>query len=361
VNHPDHTLESPDPRALQSPMQAGNMNNAQTASPTYVGRIKQRLGQTLHHGDRIWQLLTIGAAVGVAVLLISIGWMLWRDSALARSAFGWAFLAPTSDASWNPVLEKFEVWPFIYGTLVTSAAALILAIPVSLGIGIFLAELCPAWLRLPLGWMLELLAAIPSVVFGLWGVYVFLPAVVEPLGTFLAGSLGSLPLVGALFAGPIPASGASRLAAALILAIMIVPTISAVTRDVFLAIPRTQREAALALGATEWETISQVLVPYGLSGILGAVILGLGRALGETMAVTMVIGNSISGMLSMLRPGYTMSSIIANEFAEAVSPLHSQALIEIGLLLFAVTLLVNMLARFLVWRVARRTPQEGRG
>jgi phosphate transport system permease protein len=162
------------------------------------------------------------------------------------------------------------------------------------------------------------------------------------------------------FAGPIPISGASRLAAALILAIMIIPTISAVTRDVFMAIPRSQREASLALGATQWETISKVLIPYGLSGILGAAILGLGRALGETMAVTMVIGNSIEGTLSLLRPGYTMSSIIANEFAEAVTKLHSQALIEVGLILFIMTLLLNVIARFLVWRVTRRTPQEAR-
>jgi phosphate transport system permease protein len=258
-------------------------------------------------------------------------------------------------------LDTFQAWPFIYGTLITSAAAILLALPISLGIGIFLAELCPSWLRLPLGWMLELLAAIPSVVFGLWGIFVFLPAVVEPVGVALAHTLGSLPLLGAFFAGPIPANGASRLAASLILTIMIVPTISAVTRDVFLAIPRSQREAAFALGATDWETISQVLVPYGLSGILGAVILGLGRALGETMAVTMVIGNSIEGTLSLLRPGYTMSSIIANEFAEAVSPLHSQALIEIGFLLFIITLLLNFVARFLVWRMARRAPQEVRG
>jgi phosphate transport system permease protein len=326
-----------------------------------MNRFGRRMDKSLRHGDRIWQVLTIGAGAGVALLLVGIGWMMWRDSAAARALFGWAFLAPTADASWNPVLDKFAAWPFIYGTLITSAAAILLAMPISIGIGIFLAELCPAWLRLPLGWMLELLAAIPSVVFGLWGIFVFLPAVVEPLGSLLAKSAGALPVLGTFFTGPIPVSGASRLAAALVLTIMIVPTITAVTRDVFLAIPRSQREAAFALGATEWETISQVLIPYGLSGILGAVILGLGRALGETMAVTMVIGNSIGGSLSLLKPGYTMSSIIANEFAEAVSPLHSQALIEIGFLLFVLTLLVNMGARFLVWRVANRTPQEARG
>ncbi|MBN1440587.1 MAG: phosphate ABC transporter permease subunit PstC [Anaerolineales bacterium] len=337
------------------------MQKSQTAVRTFLENFRKRAGSILHHGDRIWQLLTVGMGLGVALLLLGIGWMLWQDSADARTVFGWSFLLPTADASWNPVLEHFEAWPFIYGTLITSAVALLMAVPISIGIGIFLAELCPGWLRLPLGWMLELLASIPSVVFGLWGIFVFLPEVVEPLGSFLGAYLGGLPLLGALFAGPIPASGASRLAASLILTIMIVPTISAVTRDVFLAIPRSQREAAFALGATEWETISQILVPYGLSGILGAVILGLGRALGETMAVTMVIGNSISSAVSLLKPGYTMSSIIANEFAEAVSPLHSQALIEIGFLLFFVTLLVNMAARFMVWQVARKTPQEGRG
>jgi phosphate transport system permease protein len=319
------------------------------------------VGKALQHGDRLWRGLTVGMGIGVLLLILGIGWSLWQGSAGARVKYGLGFFLPTLDASWNPVLDKFQAWPFIYGTLITSAAAIILALPISLGIGIFLSELCPSWLRMPLGWMLELLAAIPSVVFGLWGIFVFLPSVVEPIGTVLGQTLGSLPVLGLLFAGPIPASGASRLAAALILTIMIVPTISAVTRDVFLAIPRSQREAALSLGATEWETISQVLVPYGLSGILGAVILGLGRALGETMAVTMVIGNSAGSTFSLLRPGYTMSSIIANEFAEAVSPLHSQALIEIGFLLFIITLALNLVARFLVWRVARRAPQEARG
>jgi phosphate transport system permease protein len=227
-------------------------------------------------------------------------------------------------------------------------------------VAVFLAELCPQWLRLPLNWLVELLAAIPSVVYGLWGIFVFVPAVVAPMGRALYGSLGRLPLVGTLFAGPVPANGASRLAAALVLAIMVMPTITAVTRDVLEAIPSSQREAALALGATRWETVWQVLLPYGLSGILGAIILGLGRALGETMAVTMVIGNSIESSVSLLRPGYTMASIIANEFAEAASALHSDVLVELGLVLFVLTLLLNSLARALVWRIARRSPQEVR-
>jgi phosphate transport system permease protein len=208
--------------------------------------------------------------------------------------------------------------------------------------------------------MVEMLAAIPSVVYGLWGIFVFLPKAVVPFGQALGAVFGPIPGLGVLFTGPIPLSGDSRLAAATILTIMIIPTITAVTRDVLLAIPNHQREAALALGATQWETIWQVLLPYGLSGILGAAILGLGRALGETMAVTMVIGNSLEGSPSLLKPGYTMASVLANEFSEAVSGLHVQALIEIGLVLFVMTLLLNMIARLLVWRVARRTPQEAR-
>jgi phosphate transport system permease protein len=296
----------------------------------------------------------------VIVLMAAIGWMLWSQSGDSRIAFGWSFLLPTNNPSWDPVNNNFQAWPFIYGTLLTSLVAIVFALPISLGIAIFLAELCPSWLRTPLTWLVELLAAIPSVVYGLWGIFVFLPLVVTPIGNFLANTLGQVPGVGAFFTGPIPASGVSRLGASLVLTIMIIPTIAAVTRDVFLAIPNSQREASQALGATKWETIWQVLIPYGLSGILGAVILGLGRALGETMAVTMVIGNSIESTSSLLRPGYTMASLIANEFAEAVSSFHTEALIEIGLILFITTLLLNILARFLVWRVARRSPQEAR-
>lgn len=319
-----------------------------------------RFQEITQHGDRPWMGIIILFSLLVLILVVAIGWMLFKESADARQAFGWSFLKPTLDASWNPVTDQFQAWPFIYGTLLTSIFALIIALPISIGIAIFLVELCPAWLRTPLTWMVELLAAIPSVVYGLWGIFIFLPTVVTPVGTFLGETLGAIPGFSLFFAGPIPHSGASRLAAGFILAIMIIPTIAAVTRDVFMAIPNSQREASLALGSTKWETIWKVLIPYGLSGILGAVILGLGRALGETMAVTMVIGNSIEGSLSLLRPGYTMASVIANEFAEAVTQLHTQSLIGIGLALFMMTLLLNMLARLLVWRVARRTPQEAR-
>ncbi len=318
------------------------------------------ISRITEHGDIPWRMLIMAMALLVIVLMLAIGALLFRDSAIARAQFGWAFISPFGESSWDPVGDHFRAWPFIFGTIITSLIAIVIAIPFSVGIAIFLAELCPPWLRSPLSLMVELLAAIPSVVYGLWGIFVFLPLVVAPSGTFLADTLGVIPGLDLIFAGPISPSGASRLAAGMILAIMIIPTIAAVSRDVFMAIPPSQREASLAMGATRWETIWKVLIPYGLSGILGAIILGLGRALGETMAVTMVIGNSIEGSTSLLRPGYTMSSVIANEFAEAVSALHSQALVEIALVLFFMTLILNMIARLLVWRVARRNAQEAR-
>ena len=311
-----------------------------------------RLARAIEHGDQAWRALLVSASVLVLLLVLAIGALLWRNSAGGRQAFGWAFVLPTPDASWNPVQDKFQAWPFIYGTLATSLVAIVLAVPISIGIAVFLAELCPAWLRAPLGFMVELLAAIPSVVYGLWGIFVFLPVVVAPAGRFLFATLGQVPVVSELFRGPVPASGASRLAAGLILAIMIVPTISAVARDVFQAIPRAQREASLALGATRWETIWQVLIPYGLSGILGAVILGLGRALGETMAVTMVIGNAPEISASLFAPGYSLPAVIANEFAEATGDVHIGALASLGLVLFGITLILNALARILIQAVA---------
>ncbi len=312
---------------------------------------RRRVRRVTAHGDRPFNALLGLTAMGVLVLVAAIGYQLWANSALARAAYGLRFLW---SSTWDPVFKEFGALPFIVGTVQTALLAVVLALPVSLGIAIFLAELAPDWLRMPLGFLVELLAAVPSVIYGLWGLYVFVPTIVRPAGIALERLLGFL----SLFAGPV--YGPSRLAASLILAIMITPTISAVSRDVFLAIPRSQREASLSLGATRWETIWQVVIPYGLSGILGAVILGLGRALGETMAVTMVIGNNHDLTLSFLHPGYTMASIIVNEFTEATYDLYLHALIEIGLVLFMLTLLLNMLARLLVWSVSRRVPQEAR-
>jgi phosphate transport system permease protein len=324
------------------------------------GKKNKWLDRLLRHGDRPWMGLIISMSALTVILMLAIGFILVIDSNHAIIKYGLDFIKPMINSSWDPVNDKFNAWPFIYGTLITSFVAVLIAIPLSLGIAIFLSEICPVWLRNPVGMLVELLAAIPSVVYGLWGIFIFLPQFIYPVGNVLGETLGKIPVLSVLFAGPVSPSGASRLAAGFILAIMITPTIAAVTRDVFLAIPSSQREASLALGATKWETISRVLLPYGLSGILGAVILGLGRALGETMAVTMVIGNSIEGSYSILRPGYTMSSIIANEFAEAVSKIHTEVLIEIGLILFVMTLILNSIARLLVWRVNSKFHQEVR-
>jgi phosphate transport system permease protein len=324
------------------------LTNVKQRSPTSGS---YRLTRRLQHGDVLFRALTILAGALVLMMTLWIGYELWQNSALPRAKFGLQFLV---GIDWDPVTQVFGALPFIYGTLQTSFLALLIALPIGLGIAIFLAELAPEWLRQPVGFLVELLAAVPSVVYGLWGLFVFIPAFVRPTAQLLNAGLSFLPL----FEGPV--FGPSRFAASLILSIMILPTISSVSRDVFLAIPRAQREAALALGATQWETIWQTLIPYGLSGILGAVILALGRALGETIAVTMVIGNNLDLSASILHPGYTMASIIANEFTEATYELYVQSLIEIALVLFAITLLLNVIARFLVWRVARRVPTEAR-
>jgi len=295
------------------------------------------------------------ASLLTVLLVLMIAWEIWTGSTLSRHEFGWNFLLPWVESVWNPALDRFQAWPAIYGSLITSLIALALAVPFSVAIAIFLSELAPPVLRTPLNTMVEMLAAVPSVVYGLWGIYVFLPVVVTPIGRVLAASVGSVPGLSLLFAGPMPVSGTSRLAAALILTFMVTPTIASVSREVLQAIPRSQREASLALGATPWETVWKVLLPYGLSGILGAVILGFGRAIGETMAVTMVIGNVSGSGYSVLRPGYTMASIIANEFAEAVSDMHTSALIEIALILFVVTIILNVIARWLVASVNRKT------
>jgi phosphate transport system permease protein len=311
-----------------------------------------RLRKFWQHGDRLYRALLWSATLLVLLLVIAIGYDLWQNSVLSREAFGWKFVVTTQ---WDPALNKaFGALPFILGTLISSTIALLVAIPLGLGAAIFLAELSPNWLRQPLGFLVELLAAVPSVVYGLWGLFVFIPVFVRPLAEGLNSSFGFLPL----FTGPV--FGPSRLAAGLLLSIMIFPTITAVSRDVLLAIPNSQREAAMALGSTHWETIWQVLIPYGLSGLLGASILGLGRALGETIAVTMVIGNNLDLSASLLHPGYTMASIIANEFTEATYDLYLHALIEVGLILFVITLLINLVARLLIWRVAGRLSGEVR-
>jgi len=318
-------------------------------------RARHRAGpltRLLRHGDRPFDAVTLLAALALLVLAVAIGLVLWLNSDLPRTAFGWSFLWTSA---WDPAITQvFGALPYIAGTLVTSFLALLIAVPVGLGAAIFLAELAPRWLSRPLGFLIELLAAVPSVVYGLWGLFVLVPAVVKPLGGVLSSQLGFLPI----FTGPM--FGPSRLAAGLLLAVMVLPTITAISRDVFQAIPVAQREGALALGATRWEVVRHVLVPYGLSGLLGAIILGLARALGETIAVTMVIGNNLDLTASLLHPGYTMASVIANEFSEATNDLYLQSLIEIGLVLFVMSIGINLLAQLLIWRVKRRANLGGR-
>ncbi len=324
--------------------------NAQLSKSPSPTLLIERARQIWRHGDRLYQLFLVLASISVMTLVLAIGYELWQNSALSRQAFGWNFLVTSV---WDPALnDVFGALPFIYGTLLTSTIALLAAIPLGVGTAIFLAELAPDWLSQPLGFLAELLAAVPSVVYGLWGLFVYIPLFVRPTSQFLNKTLGFLPL----FEGPV--FGPSRLAAGLLLAIMVFPTITAVSRDVLRAIPSSQREAALALGATRWEMIAQVLMPYGTSGLLGAIILGLGRALGETIAVTMVIGNNLDLSASLLHPGYTMASVIANEFTEATFDLYLNALIEVGLILFVISILINLVARLLIWRVSQRTKVE---
>jgi phosphate transport system permease protein len=294
----------------------------------------------------VFQVVITAFAVSIPLLLviiaISIGIAAWP--ALSRSG-----LSFHTGSKWDVAAGEFGAAPAIYGTLVSSALALIIATPLALGVSIFLSEIAPKWLRQPIGFLVDLLAAIPSVVYGLWGIFVLIPLLRDSVAPFLKDTLhlGSTPL----FSGP--NYGYSMLAAGIMLAIMILPFISAVTREVLLAVPRSQREAALALGATRWEMIRDAVIPYARSGIIGGIILGLGRALGETMAATMLIGNRPEISASLFAPGYTMASLIANEFTEATNDVHLSAMMAVGAVLFVVTLIVNALARWLVWRVTK--------
>jgi len=310
-----------------------------------MSRLWQRLSPTGNTGDAIFRIAIVSVALLMVLIVIVMIGALASHSSLSIRAFGLHFL---TGREWDPVKTQFGALAFVYGTVVSSLIALVISVPLSLGIAIFLVEQAPVYLARPIAFLVELLAAIPSVVYGLWGIFVlapFLRVYVEP---FLARWLGWLPL----FQGPI--TGIGMFTGGVILAIMVTPIISAVVRDVLVAVPHTQREAALALGATKWETTRIVLV-NGAPGIAGAIILGLGRAIGETMAVTMVIGNrpQISG--SLFQPAYTLASVIANEFTEATADIYLSALVELGLILFLVTFVVNAFARLLVWRVTRRT------
>lgn len=296
-------------------------------------------------GDRIFRWSTLLFALVVLALLAGIALALIAGSRLSLQAFGWHFLVSTD---WDPVNDRFGALPFIYGTLVSSLLALLIAVPLSLGVALCLSEMAPAWLGTKLGFLVELLAAIPSVVYGLWAIFVLGPWLRDRVDPVLAHSLGFLPL----FQGT-PVS-VSLLTAGVILAIMVIPYISAICTDVFRAVPSSQREAALALGATRWEMVRMAVVPYGLSGVIGAIIFGLGRALGETIAVAMVIGNRPEVSASLFMPSSTLASVIANEFTEAASDMYLSALVELGLVLLAVGMLLNVIARGLVASATQR-------
>ncbi len=291
--------------------------------------------------DPAFRITALVFALSVLAIAVTIATILFIKARPAMAAFGWDFLWRSI---WDPVRLEFGALPFIYGTLATTAIALVLAVPVGLGAAVCLSELLPRRLADPLTFLIELLVAVPSVVYGLVGIFVLVPAM-RTIGGTVADVLGFIPL----FKGPV--YGIGLFTASVLLAVMIVPYIIAVSREVLLAVPRTQREGALALGATRWETIRHVVVPYARTGIFGSVFLALGRALGETLAVTMVIGNRPEISASLFAPAYTMAAVLANEFTEATSDLYLSALVEIGLVLFGITLIVNGIARLLIMRV----------
>jgi phosphate transport system permease protein len=308
-----------------------------TTSRSFLSRLRD--------GDEIVRLVTFLFAVSVVLLTLLVVLELWQGSVLPRHKFGFAFFRTSV---WDPIFNHFGALPFIYGTLVTSVVALIIAVPLGIGAAIFLAELAPARLSDILEFFIDLLAAVPSVIYGLLGVFIVVPLMREYGQPALKKSLGFLPL----FQGP--AYGVGFLTAGIVLAIMVIPYIISVSREVLLSVPRDQREAALSLGATRWESTWKVVIPFARAGIFGSIFLALARALGETMAVTMVIGNTPTISASLLSPGYSIAAVIANEFTEATGALYTQSLIELGLVLFLLTFILNGIARLLIVATSQR-------
>ena len=314
-----------------------------------AGTARARVLDRLRVGDATFRYLTRAAAIGVLLLLSGVIVALVVGSLPALQTFGVGFLATDR---WNPVTEKFGALAAIYGTLVTSFIGMLIAVPVGLMIAFFLTELCPQWLRRPIGIAIELLAGIPSIIYGIWGLFIFAPFLQETLQPFLINTLGNVPVIAPLFAGP--PYGIGVLTAGLILAIMVLPFVTSISRDVFEAVPPVLKEAAYGVGCTTWEVVRYVVLPYARVGVIGGVMLGLGRALGETMAVTFVIGNAHRVQASLLAPGTTISATIANEFTEAVGDLYTSSLIALGLILFVITFIVLALARYMLLRIERR-------
>jgi phosphate transport system permease protein len=346
-------MNSSDPLASQRPVTSvpslaqTSSERKQAAGPAAVlQRIRTQNPTSSRIPDAAFRIIIALAAFSVFVIVVLIVYELIDKSRLSLHQFGIKFFY---GRDWDPVNGDFGALPFIYGTIVSSVLALVLAVPLSVGVAVYITEMCPVALRAIISFLVELLAAIPSVIYGLWGIFVLAPVLREYVQPFLAKYFGWT----GLFEGP--QFGLGMLAAGIILAIMIVPIIASITREVLSAVPQNQREAVLALGATRWEMIRMGVLRNARIGIVGGVILGLGRALGETMAVTMVIGNRPEIAKSLFAPGYTMASVIANEFSEATGDLYLSALVEIGLALFLVTLIVNALARLLVWSITGGT------
>ena len=333
--------------SLPLKLQTGPDIRSAVDSSKQVRRIPTRPALFSRLADDAFRYATLLCAVSILAIVGLILYELIRNSELSIGQFGWKFFTGTN---WDPVAGDFGALPFVYGTLVSSAVALVIAVPLAIGVAIFITEMCPRQLRGILSFFTELLAAIPSVIYGLWAVFVLVPIMREHVQPFLAKFF---PWTG-LFTGP--PYGIGMLTAGIVLAIMVIPSISSITREVMTAVPQHQREAALALGATRWEMIRTAVLRNARTGIIGAIMLGLGRALGETMAVTMVIGNRPEIAKSLFAPGYTLASVIANEFTEATDDLYLSALIEIGLALFLLTVIVNAVARLLVWTTTRGVP-----
>jgi len=338
------------PGQLQKPVASipplAQVEHQRKATSTVLHKIRAAYPGSSRVPDAVFGVIILLSAVSVLAIVVLVAYELVQKSQLSLHQFGIKFFY---GHDWDPVNDSYGAMPFIYGTLVSSILALLLAVPLSVGVAVYITEMCPQKLRAIISFLVELLAAIPSVIYGLWGIFVLAPLLREYLQPFLAKTLGWT----GFFTGPM--YGLGMLAAGIILAIMIVPVIASITREVMTAVPQNQREAVLALGATRWEMIRIGVLRNARIGIVGGVILGLGRALGETMAVTMVIGNRPEISKSLFAPGYTMASVIANEFTEATGDLYLSALIEIGLALFLVTLIVNALARLLVWSITGGT------
>ncbi len=315
------------------------------AAPVTIETSGRSAGKRLHVGDAFAYAVTMIAAGSILLVTVLLVVYLWSGSDLARHRFGWGFIF---GQEWDPVGEKFGALPFIFGTVVTSAVALLISVPLGLGAATFLAELAPRRLSDIMTFLIELLAAVPSVIYGLLGIFLLVPVLQSTVVPALKSVLGFLPIFDGAF------YGVSIFSASIVLSVMIIPFIVSVSREVLLAVPTDQREAALALGATKWETTWKVVIPHASRGIYGSVFLALARALGETMAVTMVIGNTPKVQTSLLAPGYTIASVIANEFAEATSDFYLQALTELGLVLFALTFILNGLAHLMILTVTTR-------